>query len=64
MYRTIRLAALALACTFIASHSAQADAIDGSWCDTKGDFFEIRGNRITTPDGRKLSGTYTRHTGG
>lgn len=62
MYRTTRLAVLALACTFLASHSAQADAIDGIWCDTKGNAFEIRGNSITTPGGRQLSGAYTRHT--
>jgi len=62
MYRTTRLAALALACTLAAALPAKADAIDGSWCDTKGEFFEIRGNSITTPGGRQLSGTYTRHT--
>jgi hypothetical protein len=62
MSQTIRFAALVLVSSLGASFPAKADAIDGSWCDAQGEFFEIRGSSITTRGGRTVSGTYTRHT--
>jgi len=41
---------------------AQADAIDGSWCNPERGNLEIRGPQIVTPGGARLTGNSARHT--
>jgi len=41
--------------------SAQADAIDGTWCAADGRIMEIHGPQISTPGGNDISGAYDRH---
>jgi len=40
---------------------AFADAIDGSWCSTKGDHVDIEGPKIITPAKNVVQGQYRRH---
>jgi len=40
---------------------AQADAIDGNWCNPDNGRLEIQGPQIITPGGNQLSGAYDRH---
>lgn len=56
----LRLALLSGA-LLAASGTAQADAIDGNWCNPERGRFEIRGSQIVTPGGNRLSGNYSRH---
>ncbi|MBM3570600.1 MAG: hypothetical protein FJX46_17810 [Alphaproteobacteria bacterium] len=41
--------------------SAQADAIDGTWCHRDGRHFVILGPKIVTPGGAAIEGRYGRH---
>ncbi len=43
-------------------HAAYADVIDGDWCSDDGRHMTIDGPRIVIPGGRRLQGTYTRHS--
>jgi hypothetical protein len=52
------LAALALA---LCAGTAQADAIDGQWCNKQGRTLEIDGPKIVTPSGTHMTGDYDRH---
>lgn len=49
----------------LATATAQADAIDGSWCHTEpsgqSSRFSINGPRIVTPAGTRTEGRYQRH---
>lgn len=57
----IRLGALVFAAAVILDISpAQADAIDGKWCNGV-KRLEISGDRIVTPGGNALQGIYGRH---
>jgi hypothetical protein len=40
---------------------ANADAIDGDWCDSNGKNFHIEGPNIRIPSGREITGDYERH---
>jgi hypothetical protein len=55
-----RAATTALALTALTA-PAQADAIDGQWCDSKGRSFKIDGPTIVTPGGTTMTGDYDRH---
>jgi hypothetical protein len=41
--------------------AARADAIDGDWCSIEGMRMSIRGEKITTPGGKRIRGNYSRH---
>lgn len=41
---------------------ARADAIDGQWCDPAGKHMKIEGPKITTPAGKMMDGSYSRHS--
>ncbi len=41
---------------------AEADAIDGEWCAADGKRLLIQGPEIVTPEGRKVTGVYHRHS--
>jgi hypothetical protein len=41
---------------------ALADAIDGDWCSEDGRRLSIKGPSIVTPGGRRMEGSYTRHS--
>ncbi len=41
--------------------SANADAIDGTWCAVDGRVIEIHGPQISTPGGNDIIGAYDRH---
>ena len=45
----------------VVSGGAQADAIDGHWCDKGGRSFSIQGPQIVTPKGTRMAGEYDRH---
>ena len=57
MFRVCAVAAF----VFVLSTPADADAIDGDWCDGKGRHLTISGPVITTPSGETLTGNYDRH---
>jgi len=40
---------------------AHADAIDGDWCNAKGQKLSIDGPKLTTPYGTRMEGIYDRH---
>ena len=40
---------------------AQADSIDGDWCNAKQEHLTIIGPQITLPTGKSLIGQYRRH---
>jgi hypothetical protein len=44
------------------STRAQADVIDGDWCNAEGRQMTIRGPEIVTPGGKQTRGDYTRHS--
>ena len=52
---------LALAMLLPAS-VAQADAIDGHWCNIEAGRIEISGPNIVTPGGTQMQGVYGRHS--
>ncbi|MDR3373223.1 MAG: hypothetical protein P4L98_05785 [Ancalomicrobiaceae bacterium] len=54
-------AGLAASLLVALSLPAAADAIDGHWCSPTGKHMAISGPAITTPGGRTLDGTYSRH---
>lgn len=60
MHAMLRVAAIA-AVAVAPFGSAFADAIDGDWCATDGRHLTIDGPRITTPTGKRLEGSYSRH---
>jgi hypothetical protein len=41
--------------------TGHADAIDGDWCSTDAMRMSIRGEKITTPGGKRIEGHYSRH---
>ena len=41
--------------------AAQADAIDGDWCQPNGRRMSIHGSDIVTPGGKHTRGEYSRH---
>ena len=59
--RPLALAALLGSGLILSAGPAQADAIDGHWCAEDGRHLSISGPAITTPGGKKLTGTYRRH---
>jgi hypothetical protein len=54
------VAGIALLCLW--STRAQADVIDGDWCNAEGKQMTIRGPEIVTPGGKQMRGDYTRHS--
>jgi hypothetical protein len=54
------IAGIALLC--LCSTRAQADAIDGNWCNAEGKQMTIQGAEIVTPGGKQTRGDYTRHS--
>ena len=40
---------------------AYADAIDGDWCNAKGQRLSIDGPKLVTPYGTRMEGIYDRH---
>lgn len=46
----------------VSATSARADAIDGTWCFTDGGMMSIQGSNITIPGGKRIQGTYRRHS--
>ena len=54
------VAGIALLCLW--STRAQADVIDGDWCNAEGKQMTIRGPEIVTPGGKQTRGDYTRHS--
>jgi hypothetical protein len=47
--------------TLLATSTARADVIDGSWCYPDGRHFSIHGPAIVTTFGHSLQGDYSRH---
>ncbi len=56
----LRLTAIALGC-FVFAAAAHADAIDGTWCSSKGDHIDIDGPKIVTANKNTIQGQYHRH---
>ncbi len=52
---------LVFAAFFTFSFDAQADAIDGDWCNKPGQHLNINGPKIKTPEGSYITGDYDRH---
>ena len=50
------------AAIFVQTQSARADAIDGDWCSVDGRQVSIHGPTITTPEGTRIQGAYSRHS--
>ena len=46
---------------FLGVAPANADAIDGNWCNPEFGRIEILGTRIMTPGGNQVTGAYDRH---
>ncbi|WP_293865424.1 hypothetical protein [uncultured Alsobacter sp.] len=62
MRRSMALGALA-AGLCLGGTAARADSIDGNWCNsTNNKQMQIVGTMIVTPGGKKLQGSYSRHT--
>ncbi len=60
--RNLQISAfLAFAALLANALPASADAIDGNWCNAKGQSLHIDGPAITTPGGARLIGNYDRH---
>jgi hypothetical protein len=57
----MRRAATLATAVFIFASSAQADSIDGDWCNSKDEHLTITGPQITLPTGKSLAGQYRRH---
>ena len=51
-----------IALLWLWSTRAQADVIDGDWCNAEGKQMTIRGPEIVTPGGKQTRGDYTRHS--
>lgn len=58
--KIIGLLAFAAISTF--PFEVHADAIDGNWCNKKGQHININGPRIKTPEGANIVGNYDRHS--
>ena len=52
---------LVVAAVVLPTGPAWADAIDGAWCHTDGRRMTIRGPKIVTPGGTRMTGNYDRH---
>jgi hypothetical protein len=56
------MAVIGIALLCLWSIRAQADVIDGDWCNAQGKQMTIRGPEIVTPSGKQTRGDYTRHS--
>jgi hypothetical protein len=59
--RTKIAASISAALLIFMSAPAQADAIDGNWCNRELGRLVIQGTEIMTPGGKRVSGAYDRH---
>ena len=56
---------LIAAMVLLAPAAAQADSIDGTWCEPGGPrSMQIMGSAFVTPGGHAVTGLYRRHDGG
>jgi hypothetical protein len=60
MHRSLIVFIAAAHCLMLGVSAANADAIDGKWCNGAKSF-KINGPSITLPSGRQHKGTYDRH---